>query len=98
MHGFALNVGADLTGFDLIVPCGLPWARPTSMALEMGEGPSVPTLALLASRVARALGAELGIEFAPDIDRAALHDVIRTRDEISKAIEMSRGITRMIGA
>jgi lipoyl(octanoyl) transferase len=98
IHGFALNVGVDLSGFDLIVPCGLPWARPTSMALEMGEGPSVPTLALLASRVARALGAELGIEFAPDIDRAALHDVIRTRDEISKAIEMSRGITRMIGA
>jgi lipoyl(octanoyl) transferase len=98
IHGFALNVGVDLTGFDLIVPCGLPWARPTSIALEMDEGPSVPTLALLASRVARALGAELGIEFAPDIDRAALHDVISARDEISKAIEMSRGITRMIGA
>jgi len=30
-HGFALNVGADLSGFDAIVPCGLPGVRMTSL-------------------------------------------------------------------
>ena len=67
-HGFALNVGRDLGGFDLIVPCGLAGARPTSLAREVGAGQTIPTLAVMA---ARALGDELEIDFAPDIDRAA---------------------------
>ena len=38
MHGFALNVCPDLSFFDHIVPCGMPGARVTSMAQELGRG------------------------------------------------------------
>ncbi|MDM7917285.1 MAG: lipoyl(octanoyl) transferase LipB [Candidatus Eisenbacteria bacterium] len=31
MHGFALNVARDVSGFDVIVPCGIPGCRMTSM-------------------------------------------------------------------
>jgi lipoate-protein ligase B len=35
-HGLALNVNTDLSYFDRIIPCGLPWAEVTSMARELG--------------------------------------------------------------
>jgi lipoate-protein ligase B len=35
-HGFALNVSTDLTWFDLMVPCGIPDVRMTSMEREIG--------------------------------------------------------------
>lgn len=34
MHGFALNVDPDLSGFDPIIPCGLVGRRVTSLAAE----------------------------------------------------------------
>jgi lipoate-protein ligase B len=34
-HGFALNVGKDLSGFDTIVPCGLHDVQMTSMTAEL---------------------------------------------------------------
>jgi lipoate-protein ligase B len=37
-HGLALNVNTDLSYFDRIVPCGLPWAEVTSMAKELAKG------------------------------------------------------------
>ena len=35
-HGFALNVGPDLSGFDAITPCGITGIRMTSVAREGG--------------------------------------------------------------
>jgi lipoyl(octanoyl) transferase len=67
IHGFALNVSGALDGFDLIVPCGLPAARTTSIAAALGPGRSPPRMHVLASRVADALGRELGVPFLPEI-------------------------------
>ena len=36
LHGFALNVVNDLSGFDLIVPCGIRQVVMTSVAEELG--------------------------------------------------------------
>jgi lipoyl(octanoyl) transferase len=38
MHGFALNVSADLTPFQRINPCGIAACPVTSLALECGNG------------------------------------------------------------
>lgn len=37
MHGFALNVNADLGYFDNIIPCGIKGKAVTSMQAELGE-------------------------------------------------------------
>jgi lipoyl(octanoyl) transferase len=37
MHGFALNVSSNLTGFLSITPCGLTGVRMTSLSLELGR-------------------------------------------------------------
>jgi lipoyl(octanoyl) transferase len=90
-HGFALNVGANLDGFDLIVPCGLAGTRATSIARVLGAAAKIPALHVLASRVASAFGEEIGVEMRPAIETPVGAIAM-------KAIEMSDGITRMIGA
>ena len=40
-HGFALNVSADLSYFDRIVPCGMPGIQVTSMSRELRRPVSV---------------------------------------------------------
>lgn len=37
MHGFALNVNADLGYFDLMVPCGIKGKAVTSLHVELGQ-------------------------------------------------------------
>ncbi|EFK99339.1 lipoyl(octanoyl) transferase [Streptomyces sp. LcepLS] len=37
MHGFALNVNSDTTGFDRIVPCGIRDAGVASLSSELGR-------------------------------------------------------------
>jgi len=41
-HGFALNVGADLSGFDAIVPCGLQGVAMTSLERLLGRPVPLP--------------------------------------------------------
>jgi lipoate-protein ligase B len=48
-HGFALNVGPDIRGFDAITPCGLGGVRMTSVALE-GGSPEVVAVAPIVRR------------------------------------------------
>jgi lipoyl(octanoyl) transferase len=43
MHGFALNVASDLSGFQNITPCGLSGVRMTSISGELGTEVSLRT-------------------------------------------------------
>jgi lipoate-protein ligase B len=61
-HGFALNVtGEALSGFDLIVPCGLSGVRMTSLEAEGGRGVS---LAEAAAAVRESFADVFGVEVA----------------------------------
>jgi lipoyl(octanoyl) transferase len=81
IHGFALNVAEESTSFGLggfaspalplIVPCGLHGARLTSVAEVTGSAPPVEKIA---ARVARALGAEIGVTFHSKIDAKSSRD------------------------
>ena len=53
-HGFALNVTADLAGFDDIVPCGLDGVAMTSLARELGVHPERALFERAREAVARA--------------------------------------------
>jgi lipoyl(octanoyl) transferase len=61
MHGFALNVTADLRGFSLIVPCGYR-APVTSVRALRGSEAELPDMAWLARRVAGELSRRYGSE------------------------------------
>lgn len=70
MHGFALNVGGDLSAFDAIVPCGLTDRGITSME-RLGCDASLEQVhAALASAFARRLGRRL--------DWARVDDLLQT--------------------
>jgi len=57
MHGFALNVASDLSGFRSIIPCGLPGVRMTSISLESGNEVTLETVReKLAPHLRRFLG------------------------------------------
>ncbi|MFO0689780.1 MAG: lipoyl(octanoyl) transferase LipB [Myxococcota bacterium] len=56
-HGFALNVDLDLSGFDAIVPCGLPDVVMTSVANELAIERGEAT----AAGAAPARDSELGV-------------------------------------
>jgi lipoyl(octanoyl) transferase len=51
MHGFALNVGGDLSAFDQIVPCGISRVAMTSIERECGQSCSVEEVSRRAAEV-----------------------------------------------
>ena len=51
MHGFALNVGGDLSPFSHIVPCGIDNVAMTSMEKETGSAFSVSDVAMAVEKV-----------------------------------------------
>ncbi len=58
-HGFAYNVSTDLRYFDLIVPCGLPDKRATSLERLLGRGVGREEVA---PRIVRNFGEVFGLE------------------------------------
>ena len=76
-HGIALNIAPDLADFDLIDACGMPGVISTSIAREAGRPEEEPSTAaveraawIFANSLAVALGAELEVGAAADLDRA----------------------------
>jgi lipoate-protein ligase B len=57
-HGFALNVGPDLSGFARIVPCGIQGVEMTSVAREGGPGEVAEVLPSLLRRFVVGFGYE----------------------------------------
>lgn len=56
MHGFALNVGGDLSAFDHIVPCGITNVSMTSIEQESGVSVAVDVVARAVEQI---VGAKL---------------------------------------
>ena len=63
MHGFALNVGADLSPFDHIVPCGIDNVAITSMEKETNKSFTVADVARIVEKLA--LDSIVGLRVAP---------------------------------
>ncbi len=51
MHGFGLNVGSDLSGYEAITPCGLAGVTMTSISRELGREVSVEETATAAEKI-----------------------------------------------
>ncbi|HEX4665172.1 MAG TPA: lipoyl(octanoyl) transferase LipB, partial [Chthoniobacterales bacterium] len=59
MHGFALNVGGDLSPFDAITPCGIADVAMTSIEMETGASRPLERIASEAAEVAQRRIADL---------------------------------------
>ena len=55
-HGFALNVGPDLTGFEAITPCGISGVTMTSIARERGMADPDTVRTIVQEEFVRILG------------------------------------------
>jgi lipoyl(octanoyl) transferase len=77
MHGFALNVSTDLTGYRSIVACGIK-DRPVASLASVGA--DVEPLALVAGRAARAFGEvfEADVSFDDASTRASSEQALLT--------------------
>jgi lipoyl(octanoyl) transferase len=63
-HGFALNVGPDLSGFDRITPCGISGVRMTSVAREGGPGDVATVVPAVVDALVAAFGYDGWVPFA----------------------------------
>jgi lipoic acid synthetase len=62
MHGFALNVGTDMSMFEHIVPCGIVGKAVTSMAAEGAEAPMAEVVGTFFDLAARRWGSGRKVE------------------------------------
>jgi len=76
-HGFAYNVATDLRYFDLIVPCGIPDKRPTSLERLLGRPVKV---AELIPRIAERFGEVFALEMQPAA-RKALEESLHAHEQ-----------------
>jgi len=51
MHGFALNVGKELPGFESITPCGITGVTMTSLSAESGRDIETEEVSIVAAEV-----------------------------------------------
>ena len=74
MHGFALNVAADLRYFQQIIPCGIAGRGVTSLERLLG---AAPVHAEVEQRVAAAFGQVFEVEtiFAASVERSVVNMV-----------------------
>jgi lipoate-protein ligase B len=66
-HGFALNVGPDLSGFDAITPCGIADVQMTSLAREGGPASLDAAREAILARFLEAFGFEGARALAGDV-------------------------------
>lgn len=72
-HGFAFNVSTELSAFDLIVPCGIPACRVTSLRRILGR--EIPL-----DQVARRLAERFGEVFDFEMIRSPPEALLGTRE------------------
>lgn len=65
-HGFALNVAADLRGFDAITPCGLAGVQMTSVAREGGPDEVAAVVPVVLARFMSIFGYEGWCSLEPE--------------------------------
>lgn len=80
-HGFAYNVSTDLRYFDLIVPCGIPDKRPTSLERLLGRAVQSEEVE---PKIVVHLGEVFGLEMIR-ISRQELEENLRARQEPAMA-------------
>jgi lipoyl(octanoyl) transferase len=77
-HGFALNVTTDLSGFDVIVPCGIDGVVMTSVAAELGSRERPALWGAARDGVVRAFAQGFGFGGTEWLDEDALRGVARS--------------------
>ena len=92
-HGFALNVSTELSYFDLIVPCGIPEVRMTSVERELTErkeGVCLATSPALADEVRDAVVDAAADVFGLTARRTTLETLTATLESSQRPAEPAR--------
>jgi len=92
-HGFAYNISTDLRYFDLIVPCGIPDKRATSLERLLAK--SMPREEV-ESRIAGHFSEVFSLAMQPVL-RARLESALRAHEEAIAAADESAEISNSSG-